>query len=114
MKLNVLNVMEKLELLNLYWVRFSTVKDAEGVLVKMASKEEIEAADKALRFYGTTLSKERIAAALDAANKKPNRNNCPKCSKSDSLERRYYDMMWGEAELWCTHCEVKVRDLDFG
>lgn len=33
----------------------------------MASDKEIDAADKALRFYGTTLNKERIAAALEAA-----------------------------------------------
>lgn len=42
------------------------------------------------------------------------RNRCTKCGKSDQLERRNYDMMWGEAELWCTGCEMKVRDMDYG
>jgi len=42
------------------------------------------------------------------------KDRCPKCGKKKHTERRNYDMMWGEAELWCGKCNVFIRDMDFG
>lgn len=44
----------------------------------------------------------------------PKRNCCPKCDSSEHTERRNYDMMWGEAELWCGKCNEYIRELDYG
>lgn len=41
----------------------------EVVNIDKVSDEEVEAADKVLRFYGTTIHKTRIRAALEAAKK---------------------------------------------
>lgn len=39
---------------------------------------------------------------------------CPKCQKTDSFEVRNYDMKWHDGEVWCTRCEVYVREYDAG
>lgn len=42
------------------------------------------------------------------------RNSCPNCGSTKYGERRNYDMMLGEAELWCGKCNIKIRNMDFG
>lgn len=42
------------------------------------------------------------------------RNTCQQCGRHDRLVRRNYDMMWGDADLYCSHCNIKIRDMDFG
>lgn len=39
---------------------------------------------------------------------------CPQCGKTDALEVLNYDLMWHDGEVWCTRCEVKVREYDAG
>ncbi len=42
------------------------------------------------------------------------RNTCPQCLTRDKLERRNYNMMWGDADLYCGKCDIKIRSMDFG
>lgn len=41
--------------------------------------------------------------------------HCPECDSSpDKHELRDYDLIWGDGEIWCPDCEIKVRNFDRG
>lgn len=39
---------------------------------------------------------------------------CPKCGKTDAFEVRNYDFMWHDGQVWCSRCDVYVREYDAG
>lgn len=42
------------------------------------------------------------------------RNTCCVCGTHKHAVVKNYDMMWGDADLWCKKCDVKIRGMDFG
>jgi len=43
-----------------------------------------------------------------------NYKSCPKCNSTDHLEVRNHNMMWHDGEVWCSKCNVYVREYDAG
>jgi hypothetical protein len=39
---------------------------------------------------------------------------CPECGSTDHLTVRNYDSVWRDGEVWCSRCEVFVRNYDAG
>lgn len=41
--------------------------------------------------------------------------HCPECDSAPrEHELRNYDLIWGDGEIWCLKCEIKVRNFDRG
>ena len=87
-----------------------------AITVEFSTSDELDAFKKAVTKYGERVGKFPLDDDADLYSRLSAiaRNTCPSCLKSDRLERRNYDMMWGEADLFCGRCDVKVRDMDFG
>lgn len=39
-------------------------------------------------------------------------NTCPNCKTTKYAEVRNYDAMWGDGDLYCSKCDVKIRNWD--
>lgn len=44
----------------------------------------------------------------------PSKNVCPKCRSDRYAELRDHSAIWGDGEMWCRRCEIKIRDWDSG
>lgn len=42
------------------------------------------------------------------------RNTCKTCLTHEYAVQKNYDMMWGEADLYCSRCDRLIRYMDFG
>jgi hypothetical protein len=41
-------------------------------------------------------------------------DSCATCGLDTKAEVRNYNRMFGDADLWCTNCDSRIRVMDFG
>ncbi len=77
--------------------------------------EGLDMAAEGLEFENA----EQLKAALASGSSQSSiwrkaRNTCPECLTRAWLERRNYVMMWGDPDLFCGKCNIKIRNMDYG
>lgn len=40
------------------------------------------------------------------------KNICPNCKTNKYAELRNYDLTWGDGDIYCKKCEIKIRNWD--